>query len=64
MVWHVQTTRILRKYKLDNKIIDCVEWNPNKEKCILSATNEEIVYVINPGLYTRDINTSTSELIE
>lgn len=64
VIWHVQTTRILRKYKLDNKIIDCVEWNPNKEKSILTATNEEIVYVINPGLYTKEINTSTSELID
>jgi len=53
IVWHVETTRIMRKYKLDNKIIDCVEWNPNKERCILTATNEEIVYVINPGLYQK-----------
>lgn len=64
VIWHVETTRILRKYKLDNKIIDCVEWNPSKERCILTATNEEIVYVINPGLSTREINSSTTDLID
>ena len=48
VVWHVQTTRILRKYKLENKVIDCVEWCPNKDRCILTASNEEHVYVIQP----------------
>jgi ribosome biogenesis protein ERB1 len=46
IVWHVPTTRILRKYKLENKVIDCVEWNPIKERCILSASNEELVYIL------------------
>jgi ribosome biogenesis protein ERB1 len=46
IIWHVQTSRILRKYKLDNKVIDCVEWCPSKDRCILTATNEELVYVI------------------
>jgi ribosome biogenesis protein ERB1 len=46
VIWHVQTSRIVRKYKLDNKVIDCVEWCPSKDRCLLTATNEEIVYVI------------------
>jgi ribosome biogenesis protein ERB1 len=64
IVWHVQTTRILRKYKLENKIVDCVEWNPSKDRCILTATNEEIVYVIQPGLYAREVNQSTSDMLD
>lgn len=63
LIWHVQTSRILRKYKLDNKVVDCVEWCPSKDRCILTATNEELVYVIQPGLYARDINESTDEVI-
>lgn len=46
IIWDVQTTRILRKYKVDNKVVDCVEWNPNKEMCLLAVANEEFVYVI------------------
>lgn len=56
VIWDVQTTRILRKYKLENKVIDCVEWNPSKDKCLLSVTNEELVYIIQPALYSREIN--------
>ena len=59
----MQTSRILRKYKLDNKVVDCVEWCPSKDRCILTATNEELVYVIQPGLYARDLNESTDEII-
>jgi ribosome biogenesis protein ERB1 len=63
VIWHVQTSRILRKYKLDNKVVDCVEWCPSKDRCILTATNEELVYVIQPGLYARDVSESTDEII-
>ena len=63
VIWHVQTSRILRKYKLDNKVVDCVEWCPSKDRCIITATNEELVYVIQPGLYARDVSESTDEII-
>lgn len=63
MIWHVQTSRIVRKYKLDNKVVDCVEWCPSKERCILTATNEELVYVIQPALYSRESTESTNEMI-
>jgi len=37
----------MRKYKMANKIIDCVEWNPSKEKgLLLSVANEEFVFII------------------
>jgi WD40 repeat protein len=55
VVWEVCTTRILRKYKLENKVIDCVEWSPNKNNCLLAATNEEFLYVFAPGLYSKEL---------
>jgi ribosome biogenesis protein ERB1 len=53
VIWHVKTTRILRKYKLENKVIDCVEWNPIKERGVVALCNEELVYVINTGLQAK-----------
>jgi len=48
VIWHVATSRMLRQYKLDNSIIDSVEWNPSKNTCILAAANEEQVYLLQP----------------
>ena len=56
VIWHVLNSKIMRKYKLENKVIDCVEWNPQKNTCLLAVTNEEFVYLIQPGLYGREIN--------
>ena len=30
VIWDIKTTRILRKYKLKNPVIDCLEWCPSK----------------------------------
>ena len=64
VVWHVQTSRILRKYKLDNKVIDSVEWNPNKDICLLSVANEEYVYIFQPQLYNQESIDKTLVFIE
>lgn len=56
VIWHVQTGKILRKYKLENKVVDSVAWNPNKERCVIIVSNEELVYIIQPGLYSRQVN--------
>jgi len=48
VIWDIKSARILRKYKLDNPVIDCIEWSPSKENCLLAATNEDNVYVIQP----------------
>ena len=53
VVWDVNTTRILRKYKLQNAVVDCLEWSPSKENCLLAATNEEFVYILQPQLYSK-----------
>jgi hypothetical protein len=54
----------LRKYKLGNKVIDCIEWCPIKERCALAVTNEDFVYIINPVLYSKTANSATTEIIE
>lgn len=46
IVWDINSTRILRKYKLENPIIDCVEWCTSQTNSLLAAVNEEFVYVI------------------
>lgn len=53
VIWEVQTSRILRKYKLENAVVDCVEWCPSKTHSLVSACNEEFVYVFAPGLYNK-----------
>jgi hypothetical protein len=53
----------MRKYKLANKVVDQVEWNPSKGICMISAANEELVYLIQPQLYNTVINESTEKLI-
>ncbi len=53
----------MRKYKLANKVVDQVEWNPSKGICMISAANEELVYLIQPQLYNTVINESTGKLI-
>ena len=64
VIWDIKTGRILRKYKLENKVIDCVGWCPNKNNCLVSATNEEFVYIFAPGLYTKAQVTETQESLE
>lgn len=54
VVWQVASTRIVRRYKLENKVIDCVEWAPVRG--VLAVCNEELVYVIQPGLLSRAVN--------
>ena len=61
IIWHVQTSKILRKYKLPNKVIDCVEWNPQKSLCVIAVSNEEDIYLIQPQLYGKEINEKTKE---
>ena len=46
VIWDIKSARILRKYKMDNPVIDCLEWSPSKENCLLAATNEDHVVVI------------------
>lgn len=51
LIWEIETTRVIKKYKMKNKVVDCVEWCPNKAFCFLAVANEEHVTLINPMLY-------------
>jgi ribosome biogenesis protein ERB1 len=63
VVWDIKTTRILRKYKLENKVIDCVEWCPSKTNSLLAACNEELVYIFHAALNSRQCTNATKDSI-
>ena len=63
VVWDLRNTKILLKYKTENKIIDCIEWSTSKTHCILAVANEEFVYLYHPKLYSRKQSTATSEFV-
>lgn len=46
VVWCVTSAKILRRYKLEYAVIDKIEWCPSQKHCILSATNDELVYLL------------------
>ena len=41
IIWCTRTSKILRKYELTHKVIDCIEWCPNIDYNMLAVTNEE-----------------------
>jgi ribosome biogenesis protein ERB1 len=61
VIWEVGTARILRKYKVENKVVDCVAWSPSKTNCVLAVSNEELVYVFCPALYSKSLSKQTEE---
>jgi ribosome biogenesis protein ERB1 len=63
VIWCVRTSKIVRKYKLSNKVIDKLQWCPNPSFCILAVANEEKVHLIAPGLSTREVNSDTISLL-
>ena len=63
VVWDIKTTRILRKYKLENKVIDCVDWCPSKTNSLLAACNEELLYIFHTALNSRQCTNATKDLI-
>jgi len=62
-IWSTRTTKIVRTYKLPNKVIDCIEWCPNTEFCLLSVANEELVHIIAPALYGKEQTSTTESLL-
>ena len=64
LIWNIRTTKILRKYKLENDVIDSIEWCPSETNCLLSVSNEEQVYVIQPMLYSQHSNSQTKVNME
>ena len=63
IIWDIRTSKILFKYKTENKVIDCVEWSPNKTHCLLAVTNEENMLIYHPKLYSRKQSKETSDFL-
>jgi len=63
VIFNVKTARVARKYKLANKVVDCLAWCPDQTKCLLAAANEETVHIIAPALYGKESNQSTKETL-
>ena len=63
MVWSTKTTKILRKYSLPNKVVDCVAWAPS-EHCLLLVANEDCIHIFAPNLYSQDMNKATLAVLE
>lgn len=40
VIWNTSTSKIIRKYKLQNAVIDCITWNPKTTSCMLAVANE------------------------
>jgi ribosome biogenesis protein ERB1 len=56
VIWDIKSSRVLRKYKFPNAVIDCLEWCPSESKSLLAVVNEECVYVIQTELNSKKIN--------
>lgn len=56
VVWDIKSSRVLRKYKFPNAVIDCLEWCPSESKSLLAVVNEEFVYVIQTELNSKKLN--------
>ena len=65
VIWNTRTSKIVRKYELPNKIVDCVAWSPaESERCFLICANEETVHVFAPALYSQEVNGSSRMTLE
>ena len=63
VLWSIKTSKIVRKYKLPNKVIDKISWCPNEEFSMLAVANEDTVHLVTPSLGTTDVNLATKELM-
>jgi ribosome biogenesis protein ERB1 len=64
VIWQVETTRIIKKYKLDKEVIDCVAWCPSKQNCILAVCNEDQILLFAPRCYNKFSSKMTDDLLE
>ena len=64
VIWNTRTSKIVRQYKLPNKIIDDLQWCPDMTKCLLAVCNEEFVFLVAPELYRKDCSNFTKDLFQ
>lgn len=63
VIFNARTGRVVRTYKMHNKIVDCLNWCPDTNRCLLVVANEETVHLVAPALYTREVNKATKEIL-
>jgi ribosome biogenesis protein ERB1 len=61
IVWDIKSSRVLRKYKFPNAVIDCIEWCPSETNSLLAVVNEEFVYIVQTALNTKKKNQETKD---
>ena len=64
VIWNTRSGKIMRQYRLPNRIVDTIEWCPTMNQCLLAVANEDQVHLICPELYRKDVNRHTKEIFE
>jgi len=64
VVWQVETTRILKKYRTEKPVNDCLAWSPNKDISLLLVCNEDNLLIFNPNCYPKEAKLKTKGLLE
>lgn len=64
MIWQVRTSKIVRSYKLPNKVSDLVAWCPREDTCMLAVCNEHMVHLVLPNLYSKAVNEATQSIVD
>jgi len=64
VIWSTRSGKMVRQYRLPNKVSDNVEWCPVMDYCLLAVANEDQVHLIGPELYRRDISQRTRQVFE
>ena len=64
VIWSIKTSKIVKKYQLENKVVDSIKWCPNEDYSMLVVANEDTVHLITPSLGTSEVNKATKALIE
>ena len=62
VIWNTRSGKIVRQYRLPNKIIDTIEWCPTIDQCLLAVTNEDQVHLVAPELFRKDVNRRTKDI--
>lgn len=63
VIFNAKTAKVVRRFKLPNRVVDALAWCPSTERCLLAVANEETVHFVAPALYGRDANQATTEIL-
>jgi len=63
VIFNARTARVVRSYKLHNKVVDDLHWCPDTDRCILVVANEDTVHLVAPALYSKHVNANTKLML-